>query len=338
MKLGIIGDIHLSATPPGRRSETYLADVQAKLEEIARADDVDMWLLIGDIFHHKRANRVPHWLVSWTWDWLSQLAMAPGPSHPDRGIYIVPGNHDLADGSIESIERQPLGVLERHPSVVIARGIYAPNPWPEQPPYVPHANILTTDQHFMAVPGTGAVCDATADLGLELEDVAWVFAHAPIDRGDKPWATYDAATLPLHPNTKGVIYGHQHDEPGAWARPDGKLVIATGAVSRGSVTEANHQPAWVVLDTDGVVSTQVPGAVEVRPIACARPAADVYRWAERTAEREADATVAAFVQALDAETLEGFSTEALADSIGKRADLDDAVRAEAVAILTDSPA
>ena len=330
MKLGIIGDIHLAVTPPGRRTETYLADVQAKLDEIASADDIDAWLLIGDIFHHKRANRVPHALVAWVWDWLSTLAAPLGPSHPGRSVIIVPGNHDLADGSIESIERQPLGVLGRHPAAVIARGIYNDPGFPEggyYPQTLPLPAVPVGTNDFTTVPGTGAVCDATHPLGLDQLDVAWVFAHAPIDRQARPWATYDAATLPLHASTRGIVYGHQHDAPGAWRRPDGKLVIATGAIARGAVHEAHHRPAWVVLDVE-------TDEVEVRPIACARPASEVFRWAERTAERAADETIAAFTGALTSEALGSFSTDELLTSIARRADLTDAVKAEATDILT----
>lgn len=328
-RLGIVGDIHLSVTPPGRRTDTYLADVQAKLTEIAQAEDVDAWLLIGDLFHHKRANRVPHSLVAWVWDWITTLHTPEfgTASVTPRPVFIVPGNHDLADGSIESIERQPLGVLERHLGVSILRGVRTDPGYPEggyYPVVMPYCGGL------LAVPGTGDICDARADA-TELfhhDDADWVVAHAPISTRELPWATYDAATLPLAPQTKGVIYGHQHDEAGCWARPDGKLVIATGAISRGSVTEASHTPSWLVLDAR-------TGAVDVRPIACARPAADIYRWAERTEERVADETVAAFIDALDSEALAGFSREALTDTIAKRTDLDPAVRNEAVAILTE---
>lgn len=325
-----MGDIHLAVTPPGRRTETYLADVQAKLDEIARADDIDGWLLIGDIFHNKRANRVPHWLVAWTWDWISTLAMPVGPSHPDRAVIVVPGNHDLADGSIESLARQPLGVLGRHPSVVMATGILHDPGYPEggyYPQVLPMPGVPVGSNDFTTVPGSGSVCDATYPLGLDQLDCRWVFAHAPIDLVQRPWATYDAATLPLHPNTMGVIYGHQHDEPGLRSvRADGKWVIATGAVSRGAISEAHHQPAWVVLDTDT--------GVEVRPIECARPADEVFRWAERSAERAADETIAAFTGALTAETLTSFSSEGLTASLRARQDLAPAVVAEAVDILT----
>lgn len=331
MKLGIIGDIHLAATPPGRRTETYLADVQAKLDEIAAADDIDGWLLIGDIFHNKRANRVPHWLVAWTWDWISRLAAPVGPSHSDRWVLAVPGNHDLADGSIESLDRQPLGVLGRHPALHIVRGIFNDPGFPEggyYPQVLPLPGVPLGSNDFTTVPGTGAVCDATLDLGLEQLDCAWVFAHAPIDFQTRPWATYDAATLPLHPNTKGIIYGHQHDAPGIRPRPGGKVVIATGAISRGAISEAHHHPAWVVLDTD------LEGTVEVRPIACARPADEVFRWAERSAERAADETIAAFTGALTSEQLDAFSVEGLTEKLRARQDLAPAVIAEAVDILS----
>lgn len=330
MKLGIVGDIHLAVTPPGRRTESYLADIQAKLNEIAQAPDVDAWLLIGDVFHSKRADRIPHWLVDWTWGWLDAMVYpdfgtAPTPQRP---LWIVPGNHDLADGSIESLDRMPLTVLARHPRVHIARGIYHDPGFPEGGYYAQEGWL--GDETFMAVPGTGEVSDAKLDPAF-YHDVDWVFAHAPIDAERRPWATYDAATLPLHPRTKGIIYGHQHDPTRDLGpiRADGKKVIATGAISRGAVHDADHTPSWLVLDTE-------TGGTEVRVIHCARPKADVYRWAERTEERTHDATMAAFVAALDAETLEGFSREGLIDAITKRPDLAAPVRQLAAEILADA--
>lgn len=328
MKLGIIGDIHLAVSPPGRRTETYLDDVKAKLTEIAtEGDDVDAWLLIGDLLHHKNAARTPPALLLWVWDWLGLLAAEVDTRGRRRPVYVVPGNHDLADGSIESLARQPLAILGRHPDVHICHGIYEkivgtdPLPTPHPMP------LVWTDHHIMAVPGTGEVCDAKVPADdLFAHDVEWVAAHAPIDVQARPWATYDANALPLAARTRGIIYGHQHDQARAFRRPDGKLVIATGAISRGSVAEANHAPAWVVLDTE-------TEAVDVRPIRCARPAAEVFRWAERTTEAARDDAMTAFTAALGAETLEGFSREGLIAGIAQRTDLPEPVRSLAVSIL-----
>lgn len=321
MKLGIIGDIHLDTRPPGRRTETYLADIQAKLDEVATHNqEVDAWVLIGDVFHSKRANRVPPSLVLWTWDWLTRLS---GPLQ--NPVYIVPGNHDLADGSIESLARQPLAVLERHPMVTVCRGVFHPD---GEGGYAPVITWLDTNTPAMAVPGTGPVCDAKLDAaGLFTHDVKWVLAHAPVDDRTRPWTTYDANTVPLHPRTTGIIYGHQHDKARSYRRPDGKLVIATGAISRGSVAEADHQPAWVYVDT------LLAEPAEVRPITCARPSGEVFRWAERSAEGARDEAMAAFTDALGASTLVGFSREGLIEGIRQRSDLPEPVRAKAVAIL-----
>ena len=335
MKLGIIGDVHLSVTPPGRRSETYLADVQAKLEQIVSdGADIEAWLLIGDLYHQKRADRIPHWLVAWTWEWLSRLtAPVPDPELPHvrqsaRTAFVVPGNHDLPDGSIESLERAPLAVLEHHPEVTVCRGVYdslGADPWTGQR-YHPSAAPLARQQHAMAVPGVGEVCDAKVPAdSLFGWPVDWVWAHAPVDFQKRPWPTYDAETLPLHADTRGIIYGHQHDKAGARRRGDGKLVIATGAISRGSITEADHAPAWLVLDTE-------TEDVEVRALAH-RPKAEAFRWADKATEVARDETMAAFTAALGAETLVGFSREGLVESIRQRTDLAEHIRTEAVEIL-----
>lgn len=330
-RLGILGDIHLSVTPPGRRSESYLADLQAKLDEIAQAPDVDGWLLIGDLFHSKRADRIPVWLLDWVWGWLDRMTIPDFGTSPTprRWVWMVPGNHDLADGSIESLARMPLTILGRHDYVGIAPGTHYDPGYPEGG-YYPQANYFpNTSTTFMAVPGTGSVCDAREDpQALFVHDVDWVFAHAPVDATKRPWATYDACTLPLHQRTKGIVYGHQHDKTRdlGHIRTDGKSVLATGAIARGAINEADHIPTWTVLDVE-------TGAVEHRVIQCARPKDEVYRWAERIEERTHDASIAEFTAALGTEVLAGFSRESLIDAIAKRPDLADPVKTMATEIL-----
>ena len=67
-------------------------------------------LLTGDIFHHPQARRVSHELVN---DLLTVLADA------DMPIFIVPGNHDIGAGRLESIPKQPLGSLGHLPNVTV---------------------------------------------------------------------------------------------------------------------------------------------------------------------------------------------------------------------------
>ncbi len=316
--IGIIGDIHLSTTPPGRRDEHYLTDVQAKLDEVAsHATGIDAWVLIGDVFHRKNAAHNPPSLVLWLWGWLDRLS-AHGAE-----VVIVPGNHDLADGSIQSLDRQPLAILGHHPAVTLATGTHHP--------FGPVPGDLPEHTTYMAVPGAGSVCDAAEDPAvLFTHDVDLVFAHAPIDPTTRPWATYDPVNIELAERTRAIIYGHQHDQPRSWHRPDGKLVVATGAISRGSVTEAGHEPAWVKLTTS-------PVATEARviPIRNVRPAAEVFRWAERAAEQADAQAITDFAAALGSHQLVGLSREGLMDDIARRQDVPAKVTARAVAILSD---
>lgn len=290
MRLTIIGDVHLSDTPPGRRNEGYYEQIMAKLTEImATPSDAFVW--IGDVFHHKAANRVPHRMVM---DLLDLMDGTRPALH-----FFVPGNHDLADGSIESLDRQPLGVLLRDPN---ARLLIDP--------------VDFNGTTLMGIPGTAAVCDAA--VPLEIPGVDLCFAHAPISIENKPWATYRPADIDNMAST--IIYGHQHDEAGykdtrCWA---------TGAISRGSVTEADHTPSFL---------TWQDGNISVVPIINVAPSEDVYRWGEHAAEKVDLTNMATFVASLTEARLKGFSRDALIADIHKLGTVSQNVRTAAIEIL-----
>lgn len=103
IRILVINDVHLAASPPLGCRDIYTDDVKNMLLEardIARKNDCAYTVFTGDFWHSKR--NVPHGLVRWAIDLLQDW--------PGRKLTIV-GNHDLSFSGQASIPTQPIGVL-----------------------------------------------------------------------------------------------------------------------------------------------------------------------------------------------------------------------------------
>ncbi len=106
----VLNDIHVADTPPLGRFGDYREQILNKLrgvKEYCDANNVDNVILTGDVFHQKRPDRTSHRLVQELIKILRDFPPWHGP------CWVVPGNHDLSEAGIDSIQRQPLGVLAK---------------------------------------------------------------------------------------------------------------------------------------------------------------------------------------------------------------------------------
>jgi len=98
-------DTHVADRSPSSWKGDYPAEIWSNLEQIgqlAKQHGVTAVLDGGDFFHVKAASRNSHASIIRTAE-IHKLYPCP--------VYCVEGNHDLAYNNLESIERQPLGVL-----------------------------------------------------------------------------------------------------------------------------------------------------------------------------------------------------------------------------------
>ncbi len=98
-------DTHVADRSPASWKADYPAEIWSNLEQIGRLaalHEVSAVLDGGDYFHVKAASRNSHAAVIRT---AALHRTYPCPT------YCVEGNHDLAYNNLESIDRQPLGVL-----------------------------------------------------------------------------------------------------------------------------------------------------------------------------------------------------------------------------------
>ena len=106
-RLGFIyrTDTHVCDRSPSSWKADYPTEIWSNLDQIAkyaREHGAKAVLDGGDYFHVKAASRNPHSLVI--------KSIAVQKSYPCE-TWCVEGNHDLQYNSLESIEKQPLGVL-----------------------------------------------------------------------------------------------------------------------------------------------------------------------------------------------------------------------------------
>lgn len=104
MSLLVLSDIHMSASKPAGRTGDYIADVDAKLHEVAdlaREIKVEAVLCAGDIFHRSAPTLsvVARFLTFLEW--------------LDIRFITIPGSHDLVGNNLDVLYRTAIGLLDR---------------------------------------------------------------------------------------------------------------------------------------------------------------------------------------------------------------------------------
>lgn len=98
-------DVHVSDKSPSSWKGDYPSEIWSNLEQVGKIADNQVVTAIldgGDFFHVKAASRNPHNLIYRT----AQIHKAyPCPT------FCVEGNHDIAYNNLDTLDRQPLGVL-----------------------------------------------------------------------------------------------------------------------------------------------------------------------------------------------------------------------------------
>jgi DNA repair exonuclease SbcCD nuclease subunit len=98
-------DAHIADRRPQSRKGDYRRDILRKLHEvtqIAQKNNVDLVINGGDLFHRKKPQVNSHFMVNVLGTLFRQMQI--------RHLSLV-GNHDVEDGLVESVGKQPLGVL-----------------------------------------------------------------------------------------------------------------------------------------------------------------------------------------------------------------------------------
>lgn len=321
MKIVLIGDVHLADRPPSSCTDSYLGDLFDLLDQasaVAKECKAQAIVQAGDWFHIKMPSRNSHKLVIRSIEWASNAPCS---------VYVVPGNHDLSNDRLESLnEGQPLGAVIRSKSVKMLRG------WAEEPALKHQLYGVPWLQDWDNKDNDVRETEVSSALGAwqDLHDgsvPALVVTHAPFyPPGQEPKYENAEFYLPekfaLHMNNHGsVFYGHIHDPHGDYV-VKGVRFCNNGSLSRGSLTESHltRQVGVTVWDS-------TDGSFEFIPLK-AKPAKEVFRLQEIGEVKTAQADLDKFLASIGETTVEITSMDAVLTyvrSLNLGKDLEDVV-------------
>jgi DNA repair exonuclease SbcCD nuclease subunit len=300
MRALIVGDIHLADRPPSIRTDDYAAQILAKLEftvELAEDRGVDCVIWAGDVFHVKAPTRTSHALVRS----VAELGQSYGVPW-----LIVPGNHDMRHDRLDTLDRQPLGVLFKAGAISLVGEAES------------NVDIHPRGGAFKVF-GIPWLYDWAHDLPTYVEewqtsDAELMVTHAPIVKpGDtRPYDVIDAADWAAAMIRRGAVYfGHMHEADGAF-QVDEFTFCNQGALSRGSVHEMtlSRKPAVTIYDSEELYQRKFL-RVEVPHL----PAREVFLLAEKDNEEMRTDRLDEFLSGIGETRLDSVSIEAVREHV-----------------------
>lgn len=265
-------DVHVSDRNPVSWKADYASELWSDLEqigELARQHGVAAVLDGGDFFHIKAASRNPHSLVVKT----AEIHRC----YP-CDTWAIEGNHDIAYNNLESIEKQPLGVLfaagvfrKLREHVFVEPGLQVRVVGVPYSPFRTLAELQAIqkkegDTHLIAVVHALAGAKPPATVESFFNEPVFRYEDLVTNNGPDCWA-----------------FGHWHKDQGI-ALVKGKKFVNQGAISRGALTGENLQrvPQVALIDVseDGVDVKTIPLSV-----APAERVFDLEQKAQRDEER-----------------------------------------------------
>ncbi len=311
MKYLQCNDVHSCDRPPRYRTDSFTDDIFNKLRgvnSLAKEHGCDFILYTGDLFHQPAARRVSHYLVNC---WMLILDEAPCP------VYLLPGNHDLAAGRMESVPKQPLGTLGLHPNATLMSDgeIYYPS----------------TDLTLCGVGWNYGINGPYIREMVGMEITVDVLAlHAPIMAKPNPHF-HTIQPSELTGLGRVVSYGHIHAPAPVYK--EGETVFSNpGALGRctlGQDEDTTREPSVAIITLENPKSQPWVQYVPVPH----RPAEEIYRVDLHAAREEASGAIEDFVRNLGSATVSAVTVESLAEEAKRMAGDDPKVVAKLEEIL-----
>lgn len=320
-----VGDLHLTDRPPVNATESYTDDIIDMLTwttNYAVEHGIRCIVWAGDIFHHKSPARTSHALVQRVMN-VAEYARSQGIE-----IVVIVGNHDITNDRLDSLERQPLGVLAAAGLIRLLDGWH-----PELPLFgVPWRQDWTTNE----------VSAAEAFQAWRDEPEKWsnrehalAVTHAPIyPPGEDEKQMFELVPvmgidgLSYAMGNKGYLYyGHIHEDHGIFEF-QGVTYCNVGALSRGSLTEYNieRQIKIAVWDSEtGFTEVVVPH----------KPASEVFKIEQATERKQDKLDLDQFLSDIGSTTIDITSVRSVIESISGRPDVNERVKRHAIAILEE---
>lgn len=276
-------DVHAADKGPDSWKGDYPGEIWANLEqigELARQHQATAVLDGGDFFHVKAPTRNSHGLVS-------KVARI----HADYPcpVFCVEGNHDMAYNNLDTIERQPLGVL-------YDTGVFR----------LLRQEVFETEGCRVRIVGVPFVPDRGLDYLRSLkkqpgDDKLIAIVHALAGKNPpahvedffgEPVFRYGDLIFDDGPDV--WCFGHWHKDQGIELM-DGRWFVNQGAVSRGALVrenlERNPKVALIVVDGPDLNVTSIPLKVA--------PASEVFDLARKDRRDKEGEIIERFVRRLE---------------------------------------
>jgi DNA repair exonuclease SbcCD nuclease subunit len=324
IKLLVIGDVHISDHPPGKRVDGYKGHILDKLYEcvkIAEEQEVTHVLFLGDIFHVKSPSRVSHALVQDMADLLQAFGVP---------VIILVGNHDITHGTVDTLSKQPLGTLG----------------------YVPNVTLLTTDTFDLdddvtihPVPGVSDVTFENFEVKRKNDrDIMVVHQSIVPDVGLEPEMikdiVFDASEVAKRTDIDLVLYGHQHRYDGIYTvdRPDGGPCATfsnLGSICRLTIGDNDVDKSPTVLLVE--IKDDMFRSVSLSELTLTKvvPSHEAYRLEEHLEQKEHSRDIDETIKKLRETEVSTFSIESVIKDVETRADVDKRVKDTALDLLEE---
>lgn len=277
-------DTHVSDKSPASWRGDYPAEIWSNLEQVgqlAHTHKASAVLDGGDYFHVKAASRNPHALVSRTAD-IHHAYPCP--------TYCVEGNHDIAYNNLDSVAKQPLGVLYAAKVFEHLReAVFEDGGLRVRVVGVPYSPFRTLEElrSIQKKPGDDYLIAVVHQLAgaappASVEDFFGepVFRYPDLITQDGPdvWC-----------------FGHWHKDQGI-VEIDGKQFVNQGALSRGALIRENiertPQATLLEMTPSGIVLVSLPMVVA--------PPEEVFDFERKDRQEKESVEIEQFVSTLRA--------------------------------------
>lgn len=277
-------DTHVCDRSPVSWKGDYTAEIWSVLGQVgAYAVEYQVAAVLdgGDYFHVKSASRNSHALVSQS----AQIHRAyPCPT------FAVPGNHDIAYNNLDTLERQPLGVLfQSGVFFQLQEQVFRDGTLQVRVVGVPYSPFRTLtdlraiqkrpgDTHLIAVVHQLAGDNPPAKVEDFFNEPVFNYADLVSDDGPDVWC-----------------FGHWHKDQGI-AVVGGKQFVNLGAVSRGALVRENlartPKIAYIEATMDRISVSPLPLLVA--------PAEEVFDLDRKERQEKEELNIDRFITALQA--------------------------------------
>jgi DNA repair exonuclease SbcCD nuclease subunit len=278
-------DTHLTDRSPASWKADYTAEIWSNIVHVGRiAKEYEASAVLdgGDYFHVKAASRNPHFIVAET----ARIHAL----YPCR-TFSVEGNHDIMYNHLDTVERQPIGVL--YASGVFGKlrnEVFRDGNLQVRVVGVPYSATRTEEElrSIQKQPGDSFLIAIVHNLAAQdPPDKVQDFFNEPVFR-------YDRLITRNGPDV--WCFGHWHKDQGV-VEIAGKSFVNHGALSRGALINENihRTPTASVLRFENDEFQVIPVPMLVAP------PEDVFDFERKERQEKESQDIDLFVQKLQAD-------------------------------------